>query len=60
MSSVVKKLIKLINCQKMQLKLLGIELYSHGNIKIADNSPITVCNNLLLNNYLKKELISFS
>lgn len=50
MSRVVEKLIKFTNCQKIQQKLLGIELYSHGNINIADSSPITVCKKILFIN----------
>lgn len=41
-SNVVDTPIKLVICQKMQHRLRGIELYSHGNINMADNRPMIV------------------
>lgn len=42
MSIVVEKPTKLHICQKMQAKLLGTELYSHGNTYIVDSKAMTV------------------
>lgn len=46
MSKVVEKLMKFVNCQNKQHRLLGIALYSQGKTKMAERSPIIACKEL--------------